>query len=421
MKKTIIVLLMALCAVCALAQTLPKTAEEYYNRAVEYHNNGEHNKAIADYTQAIKLNPKYTDAYWNRGNVFYFQKEYDKALSDFTEVIQLLPGANRAYFYRGKIYVLQENYTKGFADYDKAIETGLQDEGLKGNMASDFITYASQLIDGGKYEDALTYLSKALDIGGPSRSAYRRRAQAYLQADKPIAALQDYLQIVHIAAERKTLSERMMGLYFDLETPGIPVVAGAAVYMEMQVGKFLGQDTTRYQSMLHYITGRGNVTQGEIEGFYKQNVGVYVADVVDEEFNKLTIDSWYSKTNTAKVVDQLVKTPLINFMLTPNQNTYEKLRTIDLGFQLNNNWGVYEALLVLRNSAENNMLNAKVDPDLAHHYKGLAKDSFHKIDATYVKQFKLNAIDNVSWQDAETTLTECIELLSPLLAEKLNK
>ena len=50
----------------------------------------EYDKAIADYTEAIRLDPKNARAYTNRGGLGR-QEEYDKAIADFTEAIRLDP------------------------------------------------------------------------------------------------------------------------------------------------------------------------------------------------------------------------------------------------------------------------------------------------------------------------------------------
>jgi tetratricopeptide (TPR) repeat protein len=40
----------------------PRNAEAYYNRGVEYHDKGDRDRAIADFTKAIEINPKYAKA-----------------------------------------------------------------------------------------------------------------------------------------------------------------------------------------------------------------------------------------------------------------------------------------------------------------------------------------------------------------------
>ncbi|PIV63894.1 MAG: hypothetical protein COS11_05020, partial [bacterium (Candidatus Ratteibacteria) CG01_land_8_20_14_3_00_40_19] len=47
-----------------------------------YYYKGEYDKAISEYTRAIKINPDYALAYNNRGNAYYYKKEYDKAWDD---------------------------------------------------------------------------------------------------------------------------------------------------------------------------------------------------------------------------------------------------------------------------------------------------------------------------------------------------
>ena len=79
----------------------PKDAEAYCNRGLAYGNKGDYDKAIADYTEAIRLNPKYAEAYYNRGMTYASKGEYDKAIADYTEAIRLDPKYAEAYYSRG--------------------------------------------------------------------------------------------------------------------------------------------------------------------------------------------------------------------------------------------------------------------------------------------------------------------------------
>ena len=50
-----------------------------------------YDKAIADFTEAIRLDPKDADAYCNRARAYYSKGEYDKAIADYSEAIRLNP------------------------------------------------------------------------------------------------------------------------------------------------------------------------------------------------------------------------------------------------------------------------------------------------------------------------------------------
>ena len=64
-------------------------AVDAYNRGVDHFNQGELDKAIADFTEAIRLNPKLAGAYFNRGFAYVNKGELNQAVGDWTEAIRL--------------------------------------------------------------------------------------------------------------------------------------------------------------------------------------------------------------------------------------------------------------------------------------------------------------------------------------------
>lgn len=63
----------------------PKLAQAYYNRGVTYWHKGNHDRAIADFTEAIRLNPKLAVAYYGRGCAYWYYGQKAKAEGDFAQ------------------------------------------------------------------------------------------------------------------------------------------------------------------------------------------------------------------------------------------------------------------------------------------------------------------------------------------------
>ncbi len=99
----------------------PKLAEAYGGRGLAHGYKAEYVTALADCTAAIWLDPKSAEAYCGRGMVHYLKGDDDKAIADFTEAIRLDPKPAEAYYDRGMAYLMKSNYDKAIADYTEAI------------------------------------------------------------------------------------------------------------------------------------------------------------------------------------------------------------------------------------------------------------------------------------------------------------
>lgn len=100
----------------------PKVVEDYIKRGNAYSYIGEHDKAIADYDQAIKLKPNYAKAYYNRGNAYRDKVDFDKAIADYTKAIELKPDYTEAYYNRGKLYDATDACNKAIEDFSAVIK-----------------------------------------------------------------------------------------------------------------------------------------------------------------------------------------------------------------------------------------------------------------------------------------------------------
>ncbi len=55
-----------------------KKPEDYYNRGIARFKKGENDRALSDFTKAIKMNPRFGMAYYYRAMAYSRKKEYDQ-------------------------------------------------------------------------------------------------------------------------------------------------------------------------------------------------------------------------------------------------------------------------------------------------------------------------------------------------------
>ena len=100
----------------------PKDADAYINRGNARDDLGDKQGAIDDYTQAIKINPNYALAYYNRGVVRYDLGDKQGAIDDYTLAIKINPNYALAYNNRGIVRNELGDKQGAIADYNQAIK-----------------------------------------------------------------------------------------------------------------------------------------------------------------------------------------------------------------------------------------------------------------------------------------------------------
>ena len=97
-------------------------AKLHYDRAVEYANKGDYDRAIADFSAAIRLDPKYDPAFNNRGAAYLAKGGHDRAIADLNEAIRLDPRDSGQYLNRGLANLYSGSLPKALADLNQSIE-----------------------------------------------------------------------------------------------------------------------------------------------------------------------------------------------------------------------------------------------------------------------------------------------------------
>jgi lipoprotein NlpI len=97
-------------------------AQRYWERGMQYANLGHYDKAIADYTSAIKGNSKLIGAYIDRAVGYARLEKYKAAYADLDTVLQVQPNNLRAYATRGTLSFLVGKYEFAAADFKRYLK-----------------------------------------------------------------------------------------------------------------------------------------------------------------------------------------------------------------------------------------------------------------------------------------------------------
>ncbi len=93
----------------------------YNHRGLVYFTLSEYEKAIDDFTEAIRMEPKDTRVYTNRGLTYRMLKKYDLSLKDFEKSIELNPLWPDTFYGRSLTYYDLGDMDNAIKDCDKAI------------------------------------------------------------------------------------------------------------------------------------------------------------------------------------------------------------------------------------------------------------------------------------------------------------
>jgi tetratricopeptide (TPR) repeat protein len=152
----------------------PVTAWDFRKRGYEYMaDKHDYKKAIADFSQAIRLKPTDPDAYYFRAVAYFEEKEYKKCFDDCVEALNLNPRYIAAINQRGLANLEMAQYEAALADFQKALPDYPDAAEIYNNIS---MVYIKQ----NKLNNALQAANQSIRTAkSPNLGNYQNRAYIY--------------------------------------------------------------------------------------------------------------------------------------------------------------------------------------------------------------------------------------------------
>ena len=149
-----------------------KQSANHFRQDLTGFETGECDKAIADFTEAIRLDPQNVSTYHDRGLALDEKGDYDGAIADFTAAIQLDPNKSHSYLCRGNVWSQKGEHDKAIADFTEAIKLDRDD-------ASPFYNRGNAFADKGDLESAISDYTEAIRGDPENAAAHFNRGLAW--------------------------------------------------------------------------------------------------------------------------------------------------------------------------------------------------------------------------------------------------
>lgn len=185
-------------------------AEIAFSQAYDKQQAGDTEGAIADYTEAIRLNPNFATAFFNRGLIRREKNNFDGAIADYTEAIRLNPNFAEAYSSRGLVRYKKNDMGGAIADYTEAIY----------HDPYNVIAYFNRGLvrrEQGDMESAIRDYTEAIRLNPDHAKAYSNRGFARSEQGDMEGAIEDYTEAIRLSPDSVNAYVNRAEVYFVLK------------------------------------------------------------------------------------------------------------------------------------------------------------------------------------------------------------
>jgi len=187
----------------------PSFALAYNRRGLAYVEKKDYDLAIADYGEAIKLDSSSAEVYKNRGTAYNIKQDYDRAIPDFDQALKLDPNYAIAYNNRGFAYFRKNDTDRAIADYSEALKHNP-------NYAIAYNNRGNAYFRRSDYDRSIADYSEAVKHNPNYAIAYDNRGNAYLRKNDYDRAIADYDEAVRLNPRLAVPHAHRCNVYYSM-------------------------------------------------------------------------------------------------------------------------------------------------------------------------------------------------------------
>ncbi|HTU22969.1 MAG TPA: tetratricopeptide repeat protein, partial [Gemmataceae bacterium] len=183
----------------------PSQAFAHAVRGMNHLQKGDVESAMRDFSEAIRLRPECTVARYCRGLMYGSKKEYDRAITDLTEVIRMAPASAASIYYRARAFAEKGELDRAAADFTCAIKINPQE-------ADWYVARAWCYGQLKQYDKALDDCGETIRLNPQCSKAYSIRGCIYQQRGETDKAIADYTEALRLDRHDSTAQQNLRSI-----------------------------------------------------------------------------------------------------------------------------------------------------------------------------------------------------------------
>jgi len=156
-----------------------------YLAGEKYYEEGNYDKAIAEFGRAISLKADYTGAFVYRGNARRKMGELNRAIEDYSRALNLDSEYAEVYNYRGFSYAKRGDLRRAIDDYTQAIR-------CRANYTDAYFNRAYAYSEQGSWDEAIADYTQVIKLEPSNAIAYNERGNAWYNKGDRLKAAADF-------------------------------------------------------------------------------------------------------------------------------------------------------------------------------------------------------------------------------------